>query len=89
MPLLAQPHQAFDVRDGPDPGVRYESGLTICDEALVDGHWVGRYWSAVGRLEAEAEAVPELGPAREIDAPSLNDSAAFRLVVDDLDLAGG
>jgi len=89
MPLLAQPHQAFDVRDEPNPGVRYESGLTICDEALVNGHWVGRYWSAVGRLQAEAEAVPELGPTRELDAPSLSDSAAFRLVVDDLDLAGG
>jgi alpha-galactosidase len=35
------------------PGVRYRSGLTIYDEALVDGRLVGRYWSASGSIKPE------------------------------------
>jgi alpha-galactosidase len=86
---VAPPYEAFDVREAPTPGVRYESGLTICDEALVDGHWIQRYWSSVGRLSAEAEAVPELEPGRNLDAPGPTTLAAFRLAVDGEDLGGG
>ncbi len=89
MLLVARPHQGFEVRNAPTPGVRYESGLTICDEALVDGHWIERFWSSVGRLNAEIEAVPELGPSRDLDAPRPSAMAAFKLAVDGEDLGGG
>ncbi len=32
---------------------RYTSGLTIYDEALIAGRWVGRYWSGKGFIEPE------------------------------------
>ncbi len=41
------------LRDGAEPGVRYRSGLTIYDEALVGGRLVGRYWSATGAIKPE------------------------------------
>lgn len=76
-------YQSISLREGSEPGVRYTSGLTIYDEALVDGHWIGRYWSATGRVKPEiqlARDLPELKPDR-LDA--------FRIVLDDSDLAGG
>ena len=32
------PYRRAVVRGGDEPGVRYSSGLTVCDEALRDGH---------------------------------------------------
>jgi alpha-galactosidase len=32
---------------------RYTSGLTVYDEALISGRWVGRYWSGKGFIEPE------------------------------------
>jgi hypothetical protein len=89
MPATEPRHQAFIVREGAAPGVRYESGLTVYDEALVDGYWIGRYWSAIGRVRPESEAVPELGPTREIDAPGPLARAAFQLALSGEDLTGG
>src|SRR5579884_309762 len=37
----------------PYHGVRYVSGLTIYEEALVDGRWIGRYWSTNGRIRPD------------------------------------
>ena len=39
---------------GGEPSTRFSSGLSVCDEALRDGHWVSRYWlsSAGGRVSA-------------------------------------
>jgi len=47
-------------REMPSPGVRYSSGLTIYDEALVKGRWVGRYWSAAGRIKPERDIAKDL-----------------------------
>ncbi len=35
------------------PLARYTSGLTIHEEALVGGRWIGRYWQATGYVESE------------------------------------
>ena len=32
------------IRTGEFPGIRFSSGLTICDEELRNGRWVSRYW---------------------------------------------
>jgi alpha-galactosidase len=39
----------------PEPLVRYTSGKTVYVEGLVDGRWVGRYWSAGGRINVPYE----------------------------------
>lgn len=41
------------VRSGPEPGVRFSSELTVCDEALRSGHWVNRYWLSTGMVKPE------------------------------------
>ena len=38
------------IRTGDTPGVRYMSGLTVCDEQLRNGRWVGRYWGSNGQI---------------------------------------
>ena len=38
-----------------DHEVRYTSGNTIYVEGLVDGRWVGRYWTADGRINVPYE----------------------------------
>ena len=35
------------------PKIRYISGLTVYDEALVNSRWIGRYWAADGKVTAE------------------------------------
>jgi alpha-galactosidase len=40
-------------RNEPVQGVLYQSGLTLYDEALVNGRWLPRYWSASGFVEPE------------------------------------
>lgn len=53
-------------------GVRYRSGLTIYDEALIDGRLIGRYWSATGTIKpprhiaADEETAPALQPAFDL-----------------------
>jgi len=39
----------------PNHDVRYISGNTVYVEGLINGHWVGRYWSAGGRLNVPYE----------------------------------
>jgi alpha-galactosidase len=41
------------VRSEPAPGVRYVNGPVVYEEALVDGRWVGRYWSSNGRIRPD------------------------------------
>jgi alpha-galactosidase len=41
------------VRSGPEPGIRLTSGLSVCDEALRNGHWVSRYWLSSGMVKPE------------------------------------
>lgn len=73
---------AVFVREGDEPSVRYVSDLTIYDEGLVDGHWIGRYWSTTGVIRPEKDIVPDLARLRTLDLD------AFRLVIDGQDLRG-
>lgn len=41
------------IRTEPHHGVRYLSGLSVYEEALVDGRWIGRYWSTNGRIRPD------------------------------------
>lgn len=50
------------VLNGCIPSIRYTSGLTVYDEALLDGIWISRYWASDGKVTAEhhiAETLPE------------------------------
>jgi hypothetical protein len=47
------PYRRAVVRGGDEPGVRYSSGLTVCDEALRSGRWVNRYWLSTGMIKPE------------------------------------
>lgn len=70
------------IRSEPHVGVRYVSGLTVYEEALVDGRWIGRYWSTNGRIRpdmfvdgANHEAVQNLPIEAfelEVDGQQLN-----------------
>src|ERR1019366_5193841 len=42
-------------------GIRFTSGLTVCDEVLWKGRWVNRYWLSTGFIEPEVH----LGSAQE------------------------
>ena len=70
------------VRKDPFPGVRYSSGLTVCDEELRQGRWVGRYWGSSGQI------IPEMhleGGRRSQDMMPVD---AFRLQIEGEDLSG-
>ena len=54
VPLQQGPRSAF-VRTGPIPGVRFSSGLTVCDEELRNGRWVSRYWESSGQIVADIQ----------------------------------
>jgi len=67
------------LRKDPVQGVLYQSGLTLYDEALVNGRWVPRYWSASGFVEPERNLtrvveLTHLPPAfyLEVDGQCLN-----------------
>ncbi len=47
---FAQGFMDINVKPAPDHEVRYTSGKTIYVEGLVDGRWVGRYWTPSGRI---------------------------------------
>jgi alpha-galactosidase len=69
------------VRTEGAPGVRFSSGLTVCDEALLAGHWVNRYWLATGLIRPEVQL-----PANDTrHVPPLD---AFELSVEGQDLGG-
>jgi len=38
------------------PGARYTSSLALCEEALIDGRWIGRYFSPIARFDDPGEA---------------------------------
>jgi alpha-galactosidase len=70
------------IRAGGEPGVRYSSGLTVCDEALRKGHWINRYWLATGMIKPENHLEDEKssGTTPIIDA--------FELSIEGQDLGG-
>ena len=73
---------AADIHAQPLPGIRFTSGLTICDEALWMGRWVTRYWLSTGTIEPEFQL--ESQEARREALPI----DAFRLAVEGQDLSG-
>lgn len=79
---LDQAHSAILIRRQPYPTVRYTSDLTIYDEALIDGRWIGRYWSGHGFVEPERLLGWEKDAAHTPQPTSGLDLAAFELEID-------
>jgi alpha-galactosidase len=70
------------IRTGAFPGVRFSSGLTVCDEELRNGRWVNRYWGSNGQI------VPDIhleGEREQIDALPID---AFKLEIEGQELSG-
>ncbi len=85
-PLLAAqpdagPRSAF-IRTGPIPGVRFSSGLTVCDEELRNGRWVSRYWDSSGQIIADIQIDAE---RQQMDTLPVD---AFKLEVEGQELSG-
>ena len=64
------------------PGIRFSSGLMICDEELYNGRWVNRYWTATGQIK------PEMHLEGQSAARSGLAEDAFTLAVEGQNLAG-
>jgi alpha-galactosidase len=75
------PRSAF-VRTGTVPGVRFSSGLTLCDEELRNGRWVSRYWDSSGQIIADIQIDAE---RQQMDLLPVD---AFRLEMEGQDLSG-
>ena len=52
---FAQGFTDIHVKSTPDHEVRYTSGKTIYVEGLVEGRWVGRYWTPTGRINVPTQ----------------------------------
>ncbi|MHB0857213.1 MAG: alpha-galactosidase [Anaerolineae bacterium] len=73
---------AIALRQEGTPGVRYHSGLTIYDEALLHGRWVGRYWASNGFVAPDRE-LNWVEEATHTPAPiSGLDLGAFQIEID-------
>jgi alpha-galactosidase len=70
------------VRVGPIPGIRFSSGLTVCDEELRNGRWVSRYWDSSGQVIADIQIDAE---RQQMDLLPVD---AFKLEVEGQDLSG-
>ncbi|MDP6379751.1 MAG: hypothetical protein QF662_00280, partial [Phycisphaerae bacterium] len=51
------------VRDDVNPGACYVSGLTVYDEMLTGGRWIGRYWASNGFIAHEEDLAWTAGAA--------------------------
>ena len=78
-----------DFRAEPSPGLRTTSGLTLHDEALVDGRWVGRWWQGAGYVEHDQQLGWITEAAHVPRATAGLDLAAFGLEVDGQSLGFG
>jgi alpha-galactosidase len=70
------------IRTGQFPGVRFSSGLTVCDEELRHGRWVSRYWESSGQIVADIQIDAE---RQQMDTLPVD---AFKLEIEGQDLAG-
>jgi alpha-galactosidase len=70
------------IRTGPFPGVRFSSGLTVCDEELRHGRWVSRYWESSGQVVADIQLEAE---RQQMDALPVD---AFKLEMEGQELSG-
>jgi len=75
------PRSAF-IRTGLVPGVRFSSGLTVCDEELRHGRWVNRYWESSGQIVAQNQLEAE---RQQMDALPVD---AFKLEIEGQELSG-
>ena len=75
------PRSAF-VRTGPIPGVRFSSGLTVCDEELRNGRWASRYWESSGQIVADIQIDAE---RQRMDSLPVD---AFKLEIEGQELSG-
>jgi alpha-galactosidase len=74
--------RAAVVRTGPIPGVRFNSGSTVCDEELRNGRWVSRYWESTGQIMADIQMD---GERQQMDALPVD---AFKLEIEGQELSG-
>jgi len=70
------------IRTGPIPGVRFSSGLTICDEELRHGRWVSRYWESTGQIVADVQIEAD---RQQMDGLPVD---AFKLELEGQELSG-
>jgi hypothetical protein len=70
------------IRTGTNPGVRFTSGLMVCDEELYQGRWVNRYWTSTGQIKPEVHLDGQSQPRSGLQ----NDS--FQLGIEGQNLAG-
>lgn len=75
------PRSAF-LRTGQFPGVRFNSGLTVCDEELRNGRWVSRYWDSSGQIIADIQID---GERQQMDTFPVD---AFKLEMEGQELSG-
>jgi alpha-galactosidase len=75
------PRSAF-IRTGQFPGIRFNSGLTVCDEELRNGRWVSRYWDSSGQVIADIQIDAE---RQQMDTLPVD---AFKLEIEGQDLSG-
>ncbi|MGA2355880.1 MAG: hypothetical protein ABSG02_15395, partial [Terriglobales bacterium] len=75
------PHSAL-IRTGAFPGVRFNSGLTVCDEELRKGRWVSRYWNSSGQIVADIQIDAE---RQQMDTLPVD---AFKLEIEGQELSG-
>ncbi len=81
MPSEQGPHSAL-IRTGPIPGVRFSSGLTVCDEELRNGRWVSRYWDSSGQIIADIQIDAE---RQQMDTLPVD---AFKVEIEGQELSG-
>src|ERR1700730_10542627 len=70
------------IRTGQFPGVRFSSGLTVCDEELRNGRWVSRYWESSGQNVSDIQIDAE---RTQMDNLPVD---AFRLEIEKQELSG-
>jgi alpha-galactosidase len=70
------------IRTGNFPGVRLNSGLTVCDEELRNGRWVSRYWESSGQIVADIQIDSE---RLQMDTLPVD---AFKLEIEKQELSG-
>ncbi len=75
-------YRAAEIRQPPSAGIRFTSGLAVCDETLWMGRWVTRYWLSTGLIEPEFHLQSEEGRRQGLPID------AFRLEVGGKDLSG-
>src|SRR5215831_584781 len=64
---LGRGYTDVNVEAGAEHRIRYTSGNTIYVESLVDGRWVGRYWTADGRINVPYELYADDAFAIEVN----------------------